>query len=65
VRQQKKPQKIAPKEKNTNEKFIRDAEILQKTFGGTVKILPAKSGVNVQLKFKSNKEYTQFLEKLN
>ncbi len=50
--------------KSDDHKYKADETNLSKKYGGSVKILPQKSGLRVQFSFKTNKEYTQFLKQI-
>lgn len=62
---QQKQKKINPKTVTVPEKlYVKDADNLHKSYGAKVKIANRKDGVYVQLHFKTNKEYTQFINKI-
>lgn len=51
--------------RSNNSSDTESASKLKNKFGGNVVVLNQKSGVKVEFKFKSNKEFTQFLKKLD
>lgn len=65
VKQQKSPDKSSKKLTVPTTKDIKSADLIQKKYGGNVTVTGQKSGIKVELKFKTNKEFTQFLKKLN
>ena len=64
VKQQKSSKIKVSTVKKSDKKLELDALKLQKTYGGNVKITSQKNSVSVNFKFKTNKEYTQFLGKI-
>lgn len=48
-----------------SKKYEKTAQIFKTKYGGNAKIADLKNGVQVRLTFKTNKEFTHFLEELN